>query len=148
MKKTAGFLAAALAACFLILSACSARTTVSNDDFQKKAEALGYKVSQDSSPSGSDAKSLTAVKSDSDTQIIFTTFSDASTAQEQYTSLKESLKPAAGTGTVDSDAYNKYSAQNGEIYYTLIRMDNTLLSCKSTVTKKDEIDSLVKAIKY
>lgn len=147
MKKTAGFLAAALAACLLILSACSARTPISNDDFQKKAESLGYKVS-DSSSSGSDAKTMTATKSDSDTQITFTTFSDASTAQEQYASLKESLKATGGTGTVDSDAYNKYTAQNGEIYYTLVRMGNTLLDCKGTVGKKDEIDSLVKALKY
>lgn len=149
MKKTAGFLAAALAAGLLILSACSARTPISNDDFQKKAEALGYQVTQDSSSSGSDAKSLTAAKSDSDTQIVFTTCADASAAQEQYSTLKDSLKTAtAGSGNVDSDAYNKYTAQNGEIYYVLVRMDNTVLNCKGTVAKKDEIDSLVKAIKY
>ncbi|WP_326974912.1 hypothetical protein [Caproicibacter sp. BJN0012] len=148
MKKTAGFLTAALAACLLVLSACSARTPISSDDFQKKAEALGYKVSQDSSSSGSDAKTLTAAKSDSDTQITFTTFSDASAAQEQYASLKESLKATGGTSTVDSDSYNKYTAQNGEIYYTLVRMGDTLLNCKGTVGKKDEIDNFVKEIKY
>lgn len=148
MKKNAGFLAAALAACLLILSACSARTPVSNSNFQKEAKTLGFQVTQDSSSSGSDTGSLTATKSGSDTQITFTTYADASTAQEQYASLKDSLKATAGAGNIDSDAYNKYTGQNGEIYYVLVRMDDTLLYCKGTVAKKDEIDSLVKAIKY
>ncbi|MCI1965543.1 MAG: hypothetical protein LKJ17_05355 [Oscillospiraceae bacterium] len=141
MKKTAAFLAAALAACLFILSACSARTPVSNDDFKKQAEALGYTVAQ-----GTD--SLSASKSETDTQIIFTTCSDSISAQEQYASLKDSLTVTGGESTVDSNAYNKYTAQNGEIYYTLIRMDNTVLNCKGTIAKKDEMNRLIKALKY
>jgi hypothetical protein len=148
MKKTAGFLAAALAACLLILSACSARSPVSSGDFQKQAKTLGYKVSQ-IAPATDGAEDLFIASSDSSyTQFRFLTFSDASSAMEGYKSLKEATFHSDGESTVDSDAYNKYTAQNGEIYYTLIRMDNTVLDCKSTTSKKDEIESFVKAIKY
>ncbi|WP_411675795.1 hypothetical protein [Caproicibacter sp.] len=147
MKKTAGLLAAVILSAALILSACSARTPISADDFQKKAEAAGYKVTQDTSY-GSDAKSLVASKSDSDTQITFAVFTDSTSAQQKYASLKKSLTVTGGESTVDADAYNKYTAENGEIYYTIIRMDNTLLDCKGTIAKKDEIDSFVKTVKY
>ncbi|OCN01227.1 hypothetical protein A7X67_07610 [Clostridium sp. W14A] len=147
MKKTAGLLAAVILSAALILSACSARTPISADDFQKKAEAAGYQVTQDTSY-GSDAKSLLASKSGSDTQFAFTVFTDSSLAQQKYASLKKSLTVTGGESTVDADAYNKYTAENGEIYYTIIRMDNTLLDCKGTIAKKDEVDSFVKTVKY
>ena len=37
---------------------------------------------------------------------------------------------------------------NGELYYVIVRMDSTLLSCQAKVTNKDEADNLVKAAKY
>ncbi|MFU0832067.1 MAG: Lipoprotein [Oscillospiraceae bacterium] len=146
MKKVIGFLAAVLSMA-AVLTACAARTPISADEFQKAAEDSGYEITQDSSY-GSDVTSLVASKSDSDTKITFTVFSDSATASKEYISQKKSLAVTDGDNTIDSDAYNKYTAQSGEIYYTLIRMDNTLLFCKGTVAKKDEIDSFVKTIKY
>lgn len=146
MKKVIGFLAAVLAAA-AVLTACSARTPISADEFQKAAEDAGYEVAQDTSY-GSNVKSLVASKSDSDTQITFTVFADSSTASQKYASKKKSITVTDEGSIIDSDAYNKYTAQGGEIYYTLVRMDNTLLFCKGTVAKEDEIDSFVKQIKY
>lgn len=148
MKKTIRSCAALLAAAAVFLSACSARTPISADDFQKKAEALGYTVAVGTSNSTGAQSSLNAVKSDSDTQILFLLFSDESSAQEQYETMKTDIAAESGPGSVDSATYNKYVAQKGELYYTVVRMDGTVLYCKGTVAKKDEIDSFVSAIKY
>jgi archaellum component FlaG (FlaF/FlaG flagellin family) len=146
MKKAVGFLAAVLAIAS-VLTACSARSPISADDFQKAAQDAGYEVTQDASY-GSDAASLVASKSDSDVQITFTVFPDAITAKQKYASQKKSLAVSDGGSTIDSDAYNKYTVQNGEMYYTLVRLDHTLLVCKGTVSDKNEIDNFVKQIKY
>lgn len=148
MKKNAGFFAALLLVSALLLSACSARTPISADSFQKEAKSAGYQVSESSASASDAVKSLTAAKENSDTQISFSQFADASAAEESYASLKQSLTVTGGKNTVDSDSYNKYTAQNGEIYYTLVRMDNTLLFCKGTLEKKSEIDSFIQSIKY
>ena len=145
VKKTIGFLAAVLMTAVL-LTACSARTPISADDFQKKAESAGFQVEQNNSYT--DATSLVASKEDSSTQITFTVFSTSSTAEQQYVSLKKDLTVTDEKSLIDSSAYNKYVAQNGEMYYTLIRMDNTLLNCKGTTAEKDEIDDFVKDIQY
>lgn len=147
MKKTIRLCAAVLAAAAVFLSACSARTAASADGFQKQAEAAGYKVTSQTASAGA-AKELTAAKDGSDTTITFFTFSDSSSAEQEYVTMKQDLTASGGSSTVDSATYNKYVAQNGELYYTLIRMDSTILSCKGTVDKKSEIDSFVSKIKY
>lgn len=146
MKKTAAFLAIVLTAA-LIFSGCSARTTMSTDDFKKKAEAAGYEVAKDASY-GADTDSLNASKSDSDTEISFTVFTSSSSAKRTYSSLKKGLTVTGGESTLDSDAYNRYTAQNGEIYYAIVRMDDTLLNCKGTLSEKDEIDQFINDVNY
>lgn len=148
MKKTIRFCAALLAASAVFLSACSARTPVSADDFQKKAEALGYTVAADASDTSGAKTGLNAEKSDTDTQISFLVFSDESSAQEDYETMKSGIAGESSPGSVDSATYNKYIAQKGELYYTVVRMNDTILYCKGTVANKDEIDSFVKEIKY
>jgi archaellum component FlaG (FlaF/FlaG flagellin family) len=86
-EKAVGFLAAVLAIAS-VLTACSARSPISADDFQKAAQDAGYEVTQDASY-GSDAASLVASKSDSDVQITFTVFPDAITAKQKYASQKK-----------------------------------------------------------
>ena len=147
MKKSAVFCAAALAAAVLF-SACSARTPVSSDDFQKKAEAAGFTVSADVSESSGAAKALNAVKDGEDTEISFFEFTDSAAARERYASLKKTLFPSGGGSAVDSSAYNKYAGRNGELYYTLVRLDNTVLSCKGTAANKKPIDDFISQIKY
>ena len=147
VKKLSVFWAAVLAAS-VFLSGCSARTPASAEDFQKQAKALGYQVSEDTAETSETTKACLAQKDDADAVAVFYVFSDGSTAQERYALLKKGMSSAADGSTVDSSAYNKYVCRNGEIYYTIVRMDETVLSCKGTVARKDEIDSFVKALKY
>ena len=148
MKKAFEFCMLALAAAAVVsLSGCSARSAVSYGDFEQKAEAAGFKVSEQTAPSEEVTKDLSAAKDGSDTQFSFLTFDTDTHAQSWYFSQKDSL-PAGGKTLVDSDSYNKFTLSNGEIYYVLVRMDNTFLSCQTTVSKADEVGSFLNSIKY
>lgn len=149
MRKFIKLFALCLAAALTVaVSGCSARTSATADSFQKQAEKQGFKVSAETSQTDSVTKYLNAEKDNSDTKISFLTFSDASAAQGKYSDLKKTVSPSGGGSTVDSASYNKYTVTNGEIYYTLIRMDTTILYCQTTVTHKDEINNLIQALKY
>ncbi len=148
MRKSAAFLAALLAAAVLLTAGgCSARSAVSPEDFQKKAEGLGYSVQAQTSSQAGAEKELSAAKDGSDVQVAFTDFGTAADAMSAYSAVKEGL-PSAGGKTLDTDAYNRYAVTNGEIYYALVRMDHTVLSCKAAASKKKDVDALVSAIKY
>lgn len=148
LKKAFKFcLLAIAAAAVMTLGGCSARSSVSYGDFEQKAEAAGFKVSEQTAPSEEVTKDLSAVKDGSDTQFNFLTFDTPTHAQSWYFSQKDSL-PAGGQTLVDSDSYNKFTLSNGEIYYVLVRMDNTFLSCQTTVSKADEVGSFLSSIKY
>lgn len=147
MKKSTALCAAALAA-VVFLAGCSARTPVAGKEFQQKAKALGYQVSAVDAGTSGGAKTYRAVKDDGDTEAVFYECSDGSAAQERYALLKKGISSAGDGDAVDSSAYNKYVAQNGEIYYTVVRMDSTVLSCKGIVADKKPVDDLVSSLKY
>lgn len=149
MKKFFKIVAAVLAAAaVLTVSGCSARTPLAADGFDKLAKSQGFKVQDAGTADSSVTKSLTATKAESDTTITFTVYKDASSAEEQFSAQKKTASPSGGGQSVDSATYNRYTVTNGELYYVIVRMDTTLLSCQSTVTNKDETDNLVKAAKY
>lgn len=148
MKKIFKFLVITLAV--VVISAfagCSARAAISADDFQKQAKSAGFTVAEQNSDNSGATKSFAATKSKSDTQIIYYTFSSDSGSQSWYSTVKSGLT-GSGKTVVDSDSYNKYSLTNGEIYYLLVRMDNTGILCKTTVSNKSEADNFINSIKY
>lgn len=148
MKKLFKLCVVSLAAAVLVaFTGCSARSTISSDEFQKQAKSAGYTVTAQTQSDTTVTKCLAATKSNSDTQIFYLTFSSAANAQSWYSSQKNGL---SGTGktVVDTDTYNKYNLTNGEIYYLLARMDDTAVFCKTTVAKKSEADNFVSSIKY
>lgn len=150
MKKIAKLCAVFLAAAVLtVFAACSARSAVSADEFQKQAKSAGFTVASPSSDDSGAAKSLTATKDGTDVEVDFHQFSDAPAAESWYGQQK-TLMASAGSGknVVDSDAYSKYTLTNGEISYELVRMDNTVIFCKTTTAKQNVADSLLKSLKY
>lgn len=149
MKRFVKIYAAVItAALLLIMSGCSARTPLSADDFKKQAENQKFTVTAETSSDSSIDKYMIADKSGTDTKIVYLSFSDNSSARDQYASLKEDAAPSGGGDAVDSDSYNKYTVTNGELYYTIARIDNTVIYCKTTTTHKDEADNFMKAVKY
>ena len=149
MKKIGRILAAVLAAAALTaFSACSARSAVSADEFQKQAKSAGFTVAAPAQDSSGAAKSLIATKDGSDVEVDFHQFSDAQTAASWYSEQKSALPPSGGKNVVDSDAYSKYTLTNGEIYYALVRMDDTAVFCKTTTAKQSAADDLLKSLRY
>lgn len=149
MKKITKICAAVLAvALFTVFTACSARSTVSADDFQKQAKSAGFTVAAPSSDNSGATKSLAATKDGTDVEVDYHQFSDASSAENWYNQQKASLTQGTGKNVVDSDAYSKYTVTNGEIYYVLVRMDDTAIVCKSTTAKQSVVDGLLKTLKY
>ncbi len=148
MKKAFQICLLALAAAAVFaLAGCSARSSVSYGDFEQKAKAAGFKVSEQAAPSEEVTKAFSATKDGSDTQLTFLTFDTLTDAQSWYFAQKNSL-PSGGKTLVDSDSYNKFTLSNGEIYYVLVRMDDTFLSCQTTVSRTDEIGSFLSSIGY
>ena len=149
MKKFIKIVAAVLAAAaVLAVSGCSARTPLTADSFEKLAKSQGFKVEAAGAADSSVTKSLTATKAESDTAITFTVFKDGSSAADQFSAQKKTASPSGGGQSVDSATYSRYTVTNGELYYVIVRMDSTLLSCQAKITNKDEADNLVKAAKY
>ena len=150
MKKLIKLCAAVLAAAALFaFTGCSARTPVTADEFKKQAEAAGFTVT-DSSASANAEKYLSAIKSETGTELAFLSFSSESTATEMYTNLKSSI--TSGTDgdakNVDSSSYNKYTLVNGELNHILVRMNKTIVYGKATTTYKNQIEDFFSAIKY
>ena len=124
------------------------RRAVSADTFKKEAGKEGFTVSEKTSSDSNVDKCLMASKKGSDTKIIYLSFGDSSSAHDSYTSMIGDVIPSGGKNAVDSDTYNKYSVSKGELYYTITRMDATIIYCSATVAKKGEADGFIKALKY
>ena len=127
---------------------CAVRRAVTSDAFKKEAEKEGFTVSEKTSSDSDVSKYLIASKKGSDTKIVYLSFEGSSSAHDRYVAAIGDLIPSGGKDTVDSDTYNKYSVSNGELYYTIARMDATVIYCTTTVSKKSEADGFMKAMKY
>ena len=148
MKNMFKFCVLALSVVVMLACAgCAARTAITSDDFQKQAKSSGFTVTAETSPSTYVTKDFLAAKNDSDIQITFLSFDTAEHAQSWFSTQKGSQTGSEKT-IVDTETYNKCTVTNGEIYSLLIRMDNTFVSCKTTLAKKSEVDNFISTIKY
>lgn len=146
MKKIIQICMIAFAALFVAAaSGCSARSAISADDFQKKAKSMNYTVAASTSASTFVKTAYEAQKGD--TAITFYKFDTPAHAQSWYSTQNQSLT-GNGQTVVDSDMYNKYTLTNGEIYYLIVRMDDTYVSCKTTIAQKGEAENFINSIKY
>lgn len=151
MKKLMKLCAAMLAVVTLFsLTACSARTPITADEFTKQAKAQGFTVNDASSSNTDVDKYLTATKEETGTEIVFISFKTEAAAETLYTSLKKSISDGttATAKTLDSATYNKYTLVNGELNHTLARMDSTIVYGKTTSTYENQVDDFFKVIKY
>jgi hypothetical protein len=151
LKKIFKLCAAVLAAVAVFsFAGCSARTPVTADGFKKQAESAGFTVTDSATSNTNVDKYLSAVKSDSGTELIFISFKTEAAASEMYANVKSSISEGtSGTAkNVDSSSYNKYTLLNGELHHTLARMGSTLVYGKTTSAYKNQVDDLFKAIKY
>lgn len=151
MKKIFKLCSAVLiSAVVFCLAGCSARTPVTPDEFKKQAEASGFKVTESESSAGNVEKYASAVKPETETEIVFISFKDDTSAHDTYNSIKTGLTNGEDKNTknVDSSSYNKFTFQNGELSHTLVRMNKTIVYGKSTLSHTNEVEEVFKKIKY
>lgn len=150
MKKlTLLFTVVLAAAAVLSFSGCSARSAVTADQFKKQAESLGYKVTEGTASSADIQKSLSAEKSESGSQVVYYSFASDAAAEDAYISVKKNITAGGTKGkSLDTATYTKYTLVNGELSYTLTRMNATLVFGKTTTVHQDEVTALFDALKY
>jgi basic membrane lipoprotein Med (substrate-binding protein (PBP1-ABC) superfamily) len=147
MKKMKVSVLAFASAALLLFAGCSARTAATADEFQKQAKKAGYTVTEETASDSSITKALSAAKSDSGTTFEFITFDSDQSAQSDYISRKEELS-SSGKTVIDSDNYNKYTLTNGELYYVLVRLGDTVLDCQTTTSSQKEAENFISSLKY
>lgn len=149
MKKLIPFFTAAFAVIMMLsFVGCSARSSVSADDFKKQAEAKGFTVTDQTSSATDVSKYYVATKSDTGTEISYMLFASNSAAEQSYLTVKKSISAGVTGKTLDSATYNKYTLVNGELSHTLVRMDSTIVYAKTTASHQNEVQAFMDAIKY
>lgn len=86
-----------------------------------------------------------------DMQIDFAVCKDQETATTTYNGLKEYIgepKTAERTTNVDSAAYSKYTVENGELYFVIARIEDTVLYGTGKLAQRNKMDELLSAIQY
>ena len=148
--KQRTFFSSALLAVLLVpaLTGCSARTAVDANDFKTLAEGAGYTVT-DNTDQLSGAKSYLSAQDKSGNELYYAALSDEATALRLYNSIKDGIQTGGNKPTnLDSTPYAKYTVTNGELYYRVSRVNNTVIYGKCLVTGQSALDQLLDSIHY
>ena len=137
-------------AVMLLCTACAARTPVSAEEFEAQATAAGFEVQAPNVDSGAYVSARTAYDKTIDMQIDFAVCKDQQTATTTYNSLKDYMGSPqnAKTSNVDSAAYSKFTMENGELYFVLTRIEDTVFYGSGKLAQRSKMDELIQAIKY
>lgn len=135
----------------LFCTGCSARTPVTAEEFEAQASAVGFTVETPSVDPETYVSARTAYDQTIDMQIDFAVCKDQETATTTYNGLKEYIgepKTAERTTNVDSAAYSKYTVENGELYFVIARIEDTVLYGTGKLAQRNKMDELLSAIQY
>lgn len=144
-----GAVALALAAA-LACTGCAARTPVSSEEFQTHAENAGFIVQAPETGSEDLVDFRIALDQEAGMEIDFAVCKDQQTAVDTYNSIKNNIKMTdlAKTKNVDSSAYSRYTVENGEIYYVVVRLEDTVALGKGKIIHQNKMNTLFDSIKY
>ncbi len=127
-----------------VLPGCSAKSAATPEQFQKAAEEAGYTVEEQDA--GTMVSIHSATKEDSTSTLMFYVCNSESEAKSSLSTLR--LRMPSDQEHVDSSYYTRYSAEDDETYYTVIRMGNTLLTAAVEPDDKETVDAVVSALGY
>lgn len=153
MKRWTKLCAALLcAAVFLSAAGCSARSPVTSDGFKKEAQTMGFEIGGDDDASQTTEtqaqETVHVSKAKTATELTFLSFADGDSAQAAYAALKKQFAPNGGGKVVEAATYSKYTVTVGELFYTLSRMDTTVVYGKATLANQKEVEDFFQAIHY
>ena len=136
----------------IITVGCSFYDAIEPKDFKEHFGALGYTISETETPKYTTDTYLVASKDDVPFNIEYYEFKDESDAKKIYKKYKDSI-----SDYITSDSKNKETTKGGiskivalsdNEYIVISRVKNTLIFIASTKDYKEEIDTLLKNIKY
>lgn len=127
-----------------VMSGCSAKSAATPEQFQKAAEEAGYTVEEQDA--GTMASIHSATKEDSTSTLMFYVCSSESEAKSALSTLRQSMP--SDQKHVNSSYYTRYTAEDDETYYTVIRMGNTLLTAAVEPDDQETVETVVSALGY
>lgn len=132
----------------LAMVGCSARTAVDADDFKALAEGAGFTVT-DVTDQLLGSKSYLIASNENGNELHYAALADDSSALKLYNSFKSSIQTGNNKpSNVDSTPYAKYTVTNGELYYRVSRVNNTVIYGKYQATNQKALDKLLDSIHY
>lgn len=150
-RKILGFFLLALLA--MSLTACSSKEAATADAFQKKLESLGYEVVDITAQYAQFEhiqKALGLEKGGVHIEFFKINSKDAATAM--FNGNSERVKKFKSSGAVESSVsvsnYQTYSLTTDETYYTVSRIDDTLIYAYSSKEKKDVLQDILSGLDY
>lgn len=144
MKRTLFAWICPLLVLLCLIAGCSAKSTVTAEQFQAAAEEVGYTVEEQ------DPGSLESIHfaTSGDSSIAFYVFSSEQDAKTALVNLKGNLPSGVAPEHVDSSYYSRYTAETEDLYYSLIHMGNTILASTVVPSEKEHLQSIVDALGY
>ena len=136
----------------IITVGCGFYNLIKPEDFKKHFGALGYNISDSETPKYETDTYLVATKDDVPFKIEYYEFKNETEAKKVYKKYYDSIPEY-----ITSDSKNKEStsavlsktvAVSDNEYIIISRVKNTLIFIASTKDYKDEIDDILKDIKY
>ena len=128
----------------LTLPGCSAKSAATAEDFQQAAESVGYTVEEQDS---GDIVSIHMATKD-DSAIVFYVCNSEQEAKTALTNLRSNLPEDVDPEHVDSSYYARYTGENDESYYSLIRIGDTVLAAAVELSEKENVQSVVSELGY
>lgn len=130
------------------LFGCSARSAVDAHELTTLAEGADYTVT-DATEQLTGAKSYLMATDEHGGELHYAALADTNAALKLYNNLRDNIQTGGNKPTnVDSSPYAKYTVTNGELYYRVCRVNNTVIYAKSSTANQANLDKLLDSINY
>lgn len=152
--KLFGLLKFFIIALFILpLTACTPLDPISEAKFQSTLESKGYQVVDITSQYARFAHIKKALGTEKDgTHIEFFEIDSKDNAVAMFNGNKENVKKFKSSGVIESSSnasnYHKYALTTSEKFYTVFRVDNTLIYAYSEKKDKDALQAIMTELGY
>jgi hypothetical protein len=136
-----------------MLTACSAKSTITGNEFSIKLKELGFEVLDDSEQCRANNPIKTCLYVETGSIYVgFIVFDSSNQAVSGFNRLQEQAESynnvSFHTTSINAANYNKFSTTSGGVYFYIMRIDDTLFYGSCDEAEKKILDTIVKTIKY
>lgn len=132
----------------LAFTGCSARSAIDAQELESLAKGADYTVT-DATEQLNGAKSYLIATNEQGGELHYAALADTNAALKLYNRMRDNIQTGDNKPTnVDSSPYAKYTVTNGELYYRVCRVNNTVIYAKSSTSGQADLDKLLDSIHY